>query len=48
MSEVNPGTALPISLWWLECVDDELSAFAVNILSLTDVLNRFPKNANPY
>jgi hypothetical protein len=25
----NPGTPLPISLWWLECVDDELSALAV-------------------
>jgi len=29
-----PGTPLPISQWWLECVDDELSAFAVKTLSL--------------
>jgi hypothetical protein len=28
-SEGNPGRPLPISLWWLECVDDELSALAV-------------------
>jgi hypothetical protein len=28
-SEHIPGTLLPISLWWLECVDDELSALAV-------------------
>jgi hypothetical protein len=27
----NAGTPLAISLWWLECVDDELSALAVKI-----------------
>jgi hypothetical protein len=30
-SEDNPGTPLPIRLWWLECVDDELSVFAVKV-----------------
>jgi hypothetical protein len=28
-SEDNPGTPLPICLWWLEYVDDEKSALAV-------------------
>jgi len=28
-SKDNPGTLLPISQRWLECVDDELSALAV-------------------
>jgi hypothetical protein len=27
----TPGTLLAISLWWLECVDDELSTFAVKL-----------------
>jgi hypothetical protein len=27
----TPGTLLAISLWWLECVDDELSTFAVTL-----------------
>jgi hypothetical protein len=30
-SEDNPGRPLPISLRWLECVDDQLSALAVKI-----------------
>jgi hypothetical protein len=30
-SEDNPGKPLSMSLWWLECVDDELSALAVKI-----------------
>jgi len=29
-SKENPGTPLPISLRWLECVDDEMTALAVN------------------
>jgi hypothetical protein len=33
-SEDHPRTPLPISLWWLECVDDELSALAVKSLYL--------------
>jgi hypothetical protein len=35
-SEDNPGAPLPISIWWLECVDDQLSAIAVRVLSLYD------------
>jgi len=33
-SKQSPGTPLPISPRWLECVDDELSALAVKTLSL--------------
>jgi len=33
-SKDYPGTPLPISQRWLECVDDELSALAVKTLSL--------------
>jgi len=35
----NLGTPLQISLWWLECVDDELSALAVTTLSLSTKLH---------
>jgi hypothetical protein len=38
-SKNNPGTPLPNSLPWLECVDDELSALEVKIyLSLLQVM----------
>jgi hypothetical protein len=33
--EVNAGTPLAISLWWLDSVDDELSALAVKSHSLS-------------
>jgi hypothetical protein len=32
-SDGNSGDALPISLWWLEYVDDSLSALAVKSFS---------------
>jgi hypothetical protein len=36
IAEYNPGPPLPMSLWWLECVDNELLALAVKIsLSLS-------------
>jgi len=34
-SKEFPGTPLPFSLRWLECVDDELSALAKISLSLS-------------
>jgi len=37
-SKENPGTPLPISLRWLECVDEELSALAVKNLALSPPL----------
>jgi len=36
-SSENPGMPLPISLRWLECVDDELLALAVKTLSLSGI-----------
>jgi hypothetical protein len=51
--EDNQGTPLAINLWWLECVDDELSALAVkfshtyynsgctSMIRLGSALNRF-------
>jgi hypothetical protein len=48
--EEESGGALPISLLWLECVDNELSALAVNIslsLSLKIICVNFQSQQHP-
>ena len=42
-SKDYPGTPLPISQRWLECVDDELSALAVKTLSLSEITSGVPE-----